>query len=257
MSNVVNGSLRTCINLTVAYLSSRTMAYMEVLTIDAFIISKRFVSVSLTYRVTSKRVAVASTSSKAVGNNYLSSYAWLMELWHAGQLHLTRILVVEVASVVAVVLFPATTTVKNEAGGDTDSYGYVITCCVMKLGIYADGNCVCGRFERHRRSRSVNNGDFELQESRCLQRPMVQSSKWLAERIPEFARLDHDDLYRVIDIYLKTGIDLCAEEWSKENKDKPVFWYGEAWASGQTLREISMDCAIGEGSPCQLLRLLD
>ncbi|GKE86812.1 BTB/POZ domain-containing protein, partial [Tanacetum coccineum] len=36
-----------------------------------------------------------------------------------------------------------------------------------------------------------------------LQCPIVQSSKWLAETIPEFARLDHDDLYRAIAIYLK------------------------------------------------------
>ncbi|GJT37021.1 hypothetical protein Tco_0936886 [Tanacetum coccineum] len=56
---------------------------------------------------------------------------------------------------------------------------------------------MCGmRFKRHKRSRSANNGDFELQESRCLQCPIVQSSKRLAMRIPEFARLDQDGLYR-------------------------------------------------------------
>lgn len=84
-------------------------------------------------------------------------------------------------------------------------------------------------FERHRRSRSANNGDFELlQESRRSSSASHSSklkvarlidgylkeiakdvnlplSKFtaLAETIPEFARLDHDDLYRAIDIYLK------------------------------------------------------
>ncbi|GJR33049.1 BTB/POZ domain-containing protein-like protein [Tanacetum coccineum] len=88
---------------------------------------------------------------------------------------------------------------------------------------------VKGRFERHRRSRSANNGDFELlQESRRSSSASHSSklkvarlidgylkeiakdvnlplSKFtaLAETIPEFARLDHDDLYRAIDIYLK------------------------------------------------------
>ncbi|GKC48093.1 reverse transcriptase domain-containing protein [Tanacetum coccineum] len=114
----------------------------------------------------------------------------------------------EVALAVSVVLLLAATTVKNEVGGDADSYGYVITCCVINPGIHADGNIVvlsmCGmRFKRHKRSRSANNGDFELQESRCLQRPIVQSSKRLAMRIPEFARLDQDGLYRAIYIYLK------------------------------------------------------
>lgn len=87
---------------------------------------------------------------------------------------------------------------------------------------------VKGRFERHRRSRSANNGDFELQESRRSSSASHSSkikvaklidgylkeigkdvnlplSKFtdLAEAIPDFARLDHDDLYRAIDIYLK------------------------------------------------------
>uniref|UniRef100_A0A251T5G3 Putative SKP1/BTB/POZ domain, NPH3 domain protein n=1 Tax=Helianthus annuus TaxID=4232 RepID=A0A251T5G3_HELAN len=85
-----------------------------------------------------------------------------------------------------------------------------------------------GRFERHRRSRSANNGDFELQESRRSSTSSHSSkikvaklvdgylkeigkdvnlplSKFtaLAEAIPDFARLDHDDLYRAIDIYLR------------------------------------------------------
>lgn len=89
---------------------------------------------------------------------------------------------------------------------------------------------VKGRFERHRRSRSANNGDFELQESRRSSSASHSSkikvaklvdgylqeiardvnlplSKFtaLAEAIPDFARLDHDDLYRAIDIYLKVN----------------------------------------------------
>nr|GEX19368.1 hypothetical protein CTI12_AA593210 [Tanacetum cinerariifolium] len=44
-----------------------------------------------------------------------------------------------VASVVAVVLLLAAATLNNEAGGDADSYGYVITCYVVKPGIYAAG----------------------------------------------------------------------------------------------------------------------
>lgn len=43
----------------------RTVAYMEPFTLDVFI-SKRFVSASLTHRVTSKQVAVAGTNSKDV-----------------------------------------------------------------------------------------------------------------------------------------------------------------------------------------------
>ncbi|XP_061339610.1 uncharacterized protein LOC133286236 [Gastrolobium bilobum] len=43
----------------------RTIAYMEPFTLDVFI-SKRFVSASLTHRVTSKQVAVAGTNSKDI-----------------------------------------------------------------------------------------------------------------------------------------------------------------------------------------------
>ncbi|XP_065872919.1 uncharacterized protein [Euphorbia lathyris] len=43
----------------------RTRAYMEPFTLDVFI-SKRFVSASLTHRVTSKQVAVAGTNSKDI-----------------------------------------------------------------------------------------------------------------------------------------------------------------------------------------------
>ncbi|GJY61951.1 shikimate O-hydroxycinnamoyltransferase [Tanacetum coccineum] len=64
------------VKLRIAHLSSHTMAYMEVLKVDAFIISKRFVSVSITHRVTTKQVAVAGSSSKAVSS--------LMELWLGG-----------------------------------------------------------------------------------------------------------------------------------------------------------------------------
>ncbi|GJY35099.1 hypothetical protein Tco_0420477 [Tanacetum coccineum] len=48
----------------------------------------------------------------------------------------------KVALAVSVVLLLAATTVKNEVGGDADSYGYVITCCVINPGIHADGNIV-------------------------------------------------------------------------------------------------------------------
>ncbi|KAI3744669.1 hypothetical protein L1987_57758 [Smallanthus sonchifolius] len=96
---------------------------------------------------------------------------------------------------------------------------------------------VKGRFERHRRSRSANNGDFELQESRRSSSSSHSSkikvaklvdgylkeigkdvnlplSKFtaLAEAIPDFARLDHDDLYRAIDIYLKSHPNLNKSE---------------------------------------------
>lgn len=82
-------------------------------------------------------------------------------------------------------------------------------------------------FER-RRSRSAENIDFELQESRRSSSASHSSklkvaklvdrylqevardvnlplSKFtsMAESVPEFARLDHDDLYKAIDIYLK------------------------------------------------------
>jgi ribosomal protein L18 len=43
----------------------RTVAYLEPFTLDVFI-SKRFVSASLTHRVTSKQVAVAGTNSKDI-----------------------------------------------------------------------------------------------------------------------------------------------------------------------------------------------
>lgn len=43
----------------------RTVAFMEPFTLDVFI-SKRFVSASLTHRVTSKQVAVAGTNSKDI-----------------------------------------------------------------------------------------------------------------------------------------------------------------------------------------------
>ncbi|KAI5675973.1 hypothetical protein M9H77_06923 [Catharanthus roseus] len=43
----------------------RTVAYMEPFTLDVFI-SKRFVSASITHRVTSKQVAVAGTNSKDI-----------------------------------------------------------------------------------------------------------------------------------------------------------------------------------------------
>ena len=82
-------------------------------------------------------------------------------------------------------------------------------------------------FQR-RRSRSAENIDFEFQESRRSS-SASHSSKLkvaklvdvylqevgrdvnlplakfiaIAEALPEFARLDHDDLYRAIDIYLK------------------------------------------------------
>ncbi|XP_071706231.1 BTB/POZ domain-containing protein At1g67900 isoform X3 [Rutidosis leptorrhynchoides] len=96
---------------------------------------------------------------------------------------------------------------------------------------------VKGGFVRHRRSRSANNGDFELQESRRSSSASHSSkikvarlvdgylqeiakdvnlslSKFttLAEMIPDFARLDHDDLYRAIDIYLKSHPNLNKNE---------------------------------------------
>ncbi|KAG9140454.1 hypothetical protein Leryth_016181 [Lithospermum erythrorhizon] len=87
-------------------------------------------------------------------------------------------------------------------------------------------------FER-RRSRSAENVDFEFQERRrsssashssklkvaklvdCYLKEIanddnLQLSKFLniAEAIPEFARLDHDDIYKAIDIYLKAHPNL-------------------------------------------------
>uniref|UniRef100_A0A5B6ZKV4 NPH3 domain-containing protein n=1 Tax=Davidia involucrata TaxID=16924 RepID=A0A5B6ZKV4_DAVIN len=94
-----------------------------------------------------------------------------------------------------------------------------------------------GGFERRRRSRSADNVDFEFQESRRSSSASHSSklkvaklvdgylqeiardvnlplSKFiaLAEALPDFARLDHDDLYRAIDIYLKTHPDLNKSE---------------------------------------------
>ncbi|XP_052206202.1 BTB/POZ domain-containing protein At1g67900-like [Diospyros lotus] len=92
-------------------------------------------------------------------------------------------------------------------------------------------------FERRRRSRSAENIDFELQESRRTSSASHSSklkvaklvdgylkeiardvnlplSKFiaLAEAIPDFARLDHDDLYKAIDIYLKAHPNLTKSE---------------------------------------------
>lgn len=91
--------------------------------------------------------------------------------------------------------------------------------------------------ERRRRSRSAENIDLEFQESRRSSSASHSSklkvaklvdgylqqiardknlplSKFitLAESIPEFSRLDHDDLYRAIDIYLKAHPDLNKTE---------------------------------------------
>ncbi|XP_041013135.1 BTB/POZ domain-containing protein At1g67900 [Juglans microcarpa x Juglans regia] len=91
-------------------------------------------------------------------------------------------------------------------------------------------------FER-RRSRSAENIDFEFQESRRSSSASHSSklkvaklvdgylqeiardvnlplSKFIAiaEAIPHFARLDHDDLYRAIDIYLKAHTELNKSE---------------------------------------------
>ncbi|XP_022776162.1 BTB/POZ domain-containing protein At1g67900-like [Durio zibethinus] len=92
-------------------------------------------------------------------------------------------------------------------------------------------------FERRRRSRSAENIDFEFQESRRSSTASHSSklkvakivdgylqeiardknlplSKFIAiaETIPDFSRLDHDDLYRAIDIYLKAHPDLNKSE---------------------------------------------
>ncbi|KAI4314397.1 hypothetical protein L6164_027310 [Bauhinia variegata] len=88
-----------------------------------------------------------------------------------------------------------------------------------------------------RRSRSAENIDFELQESRrsssashssklkvakLLDRYLQEVARdvnlplskfiALAESIPDFARHDHDDLYRAIDIYLKAHPELNKSE---------------------------------------------
>ncbi|KAL6983761.1 hypothetical protein U1Q18_017137 [Sarracenia purpurea var. burkii] len=92
-------------------------------------------------------------------------------------------------------------------------------------------------FERRRRSRSAERGDFEFQERRRSSSASHSSrlkvakivdgylqevardvnlalSKFIAvaEAVPEFARLDHDDLYRAIDIYLQVHPDLNKSE---------------------------------------------
>ncbi|KAF7123695.1 hypothetical protein RHSIM_Rhsim12G0040200 [Rhododendron simsii] len=94
-----------------------------------------------------------------------------------------------------------------------------------------------GGFERRRRSRSEEKVDSEFQESRRSSSASHSSkikvaklvdgflqeiahdrnlpmSKFIAvaEAVPEFARLDHDDLYRAIDIYLKAHPDLNKSE---------------------------------------------
>ncbi|KAE8687968.1 BTB/POZ domain-containing protein [Hibiscus syriacus] len=93
------------------------------------------------------------------------------------------------------------------------------------------------RLERRRRSRSAENIDFEFQESRRSSSASHSSklkvakivdgylqeiardrnlplSKFvaIAKTIPDFSRLDHDDLYRAIDIYLKGHPDLNKTE---------------------------------------------
>ncbi|XP_058193778.1 BTB/POZ domain-containing protein At1g67900-like [Rhododendron vialii] len=92
-------------------------------------------------------------------------------------------------------------------------------------------------FERRRRSRSAENIKFEFQESRRSSSASHSSklkvgrlvdgylqeiardvnlplSKFIAvtEAVPDFARVDHDDLYRAIDIYLKAHPDLNKSE---------------------------------------------
>ncbi|GMN41553.1 hypothetical protein TIFTF001_010772 [Ficus carica] len=92
-------------------------------------------------------------------------------------------------------------------------------------------------FERRRRSRSAENIDFEFQESRrsssashssklkvaklvdgylqeIAREANLPLSKFiaLAESIPDFSRIDHDDIYRAIDIYLKAHPELNKSE---------------------------------------------
>ncbi|MCL7036098.1 hypothetical protein MKW94_004902 [Papaver nudicaule] len=95
-------------------------------------------------------------------------------------------------------------------------------------------------FEKRRRSRSAEHIDYEFQESRRSS-SASHSSKLkvaklvdeylqeiardanlplskviaLAEAIPDFARIDHDDLYRAIDIYLKSHSELSKSERKK------------------------------------------
>ncbi|KAF5178873.1 BTB/POZ domain-containing protein [Thalictrum thalictroides] len=91
-------------------------------------------------------------------------------------------------------------------------------------------------FER-RRSRSAENVDFEFQEGRrsssashgsklrvakLIDRYLQEIARdvnlplskmtAIAEAIPDFARIDHDDLYKAIDIYLKSHPDLNKSE---------------------------------------------
>ncbi|CAO2828876.1 unnamed protein product [Amaranthus hypochondriacus] len=94
-----------------------------------------------------------------------------------------------------------------------------------------------GRYERRNRSRSAENIDIELQESRrssfgshsaklkvakivdkYLQEiandPNLPLSIMIAiaDGVPDFARVDHDDLYKAIDIYLKAHPELTKSE---------------------------------------------
>ncbi|CAH2066036.1 unnamed protein product [Thlaspi arvense] len=94
-----------------------------------------------------------------------------------------------------------------------------------------------GMMDRRRRSRSAENINLEFQESRRSSSASHSSklkvaklvdgylqqiardvnlplSKFvtLAESVPEFSRLDHDDLYRAIDIYLKAHKNLNKSE---------------------------------------------
>ncbi|KAJ6824975.1 BTB/POZ domain-containing protein-like [Iris pallida] len=90
------------------------------------------------------------------------------------------------------------------------------------------------RYERRRRSRSAENVEFEGQENGRRSSSAAHSSKLrvaklidcylqkiagdanlpmekviaLAEAVPDFARPDHDDLYKVIDTYLRAHPDL-------------------------------------------------
>uniref|UniRef100_A0A803L0T0 NPH3 domain-containing protein n=1 Tax=Chenopodium quinoa TaxID=63459 RepID=A0A803L0T0_CHEQI len=94
-----------------------------------------------------------------------------------------------------------------------------------------------GRYERRRRSRSAENIDIDFQERRRSSSASHSSKlkvakivdKYLqdiardtnlplskmvaiAEAIPSFARIEHDDLYKAIDIYLKAHPELTKSE---------------------------------------------
>ncbi|KAL2903378.1 hypothetical protein RDABS01_002088 [Bienertia sinuspersici] len=94
-----------------------------------------------------------------------------------------------------------------------------------------------GRFERRRRSRSAENIDIEFQQSRrsssashssklkvakLVDRYLQEIARdsnlplskmiAIAESVPDFARIDHDDLYKAIDTYLKAHPDLTKSE---------------------------------------------